>query len=50
MQLAVSALDAGRGNIIARFDISDVLLGEIGDDNIVGQRDGRGLAVARLDR
>ena len=50
MQLAVGALDAGRSNIVARFDIYDVLLDEIGDDNIVGQRDGRGLALARLDR
>src|SRR5215467_4624970 len=48
--LPVGALDAGRGYVVARFDIPDVLLDEIGDDNIVGQRDGRGLALARRGR
>jgi hypothetical protein len=43
-------LDTGRGNIVAWFDISDVFLDEVGDGNIVGQRDGHGLALARLDR
>src|SRR5215831_11068774 len=42
--------DASRGNVVARFDISDVLLDEVGDGNIVGERDGHGLALARLDR
>ena len=40
----------GRGNIVAWFYISDVLLDEVGDGDIVGQRDGHGLALARLDR
>src|SRR5215472_4194881 len=48
MELAVGAFDAGRGNKVARFDISDVLLDEVGDGNIVGQRDGHGLALVSL--
>ena len=43
----VGALDAGRGNIVARFDIPDVLLDEVGDGNIVGQRDPRSGIVLR---